>query len=450
MGETNDQPRRLNGTRRSVRSHVVLRRTIQPQEMLGLACGFALFAFLIATLLFPIVHPIFPLVGLVFFLYPLRKVIVPRRTMQLGIGAFMLWLFLNLSGALFPFIMAFIIAYIFSPLVNYFQRRGVRRWISALGVTLGMLGIYALVGVFIVPGLIEQFQQLLNSAQGLLKNSDVFDHKHLVSELQRLGLSPTQANDLVTNEIEPQLKQIVGWLIKSAGSFVKGASSILEGVVNLLLIPLLTLYLLIDFSRFRNFLRITVLRENARYVYYFRQVDGILSSYLRGIMITSSLVGSVATAILSAFGVPYAVLIGILTGVFNLIPSVGIFLNLGVAAVIFLFSPASFGTNMLITTTMVFGLHALNAYIVEPRVIGDRVGLPPVLLIGSLFVFAHFLGFIGLLVAVPTSAVIAMFLREWYRQSVMDGGRPWDDEANAAIAAAAAQEAPATVPGPAH
>jgi predicted PurR-regulated permease PerM len=62
---------------------------------------------------------------------------------------------------------------------------------------------------------------------------------------------------------------------------------------------------------------------------------------------------------------------------------------------------------------VVNGLHFLNAYIIEPRILGTRVGLHPVLLLASIFVFGHFFGFIGLLIAVPTTAILMMFFREW-------------------------------------
>lgn len=395
------------------------RRGGDVQELIALLGGFVLLLLLTASTITGIIQPVFPLAALVFFLYPFRKAIVPRRTIQLGILTFLVWLFLNLSGVLAPFIIAFVIAYLFSPLVSRVERMGVPRWVTAVGITLGMLGLYAVVGIFVVPGLIDQMQQLLSSADGLFKGANsIFDRGYLESQLESLGIPHAQAHDIVVNEIEPQLKATITWLFTNLGTFLKNATTILEGVVNLLLIPLLSLYLMIDFNRLRGFIRSKVLRDNPGHVYYIRQVDLILSSYIRGILITSSLVGAVAVGVLSILDVPYAVVIGILTGVFNLIPSVGIFMNLGVAMLIFVFAPGNFLLNTVITAAMVFGLHALNAYVVEPRVIGDRVGLPPVVMIASLFVFAHFLGFIGLLIAVPLAAVIGMFLKEWYRSNV--------------------------------
>jgi|GEM_PF-179677 len=405
--------------RRATRPKVVLRQKMHPPEMLALVGAFGIVTLLLVTTINPIINPVFPLAALVFFLYPFRRVVVPRRTMQLGIIIFLVWLAFNLSGALFPFIIAFILAYLCAPLLTFLAARGIPRWITALGIVLTILGGYALIGIFLIPSLIDQFDQLVASAQDIFKGANsFFDRNALIERLTSYGIPRKQAQEAIINYVEPQLKAVLEWLFTNAASFLKNISSILEGAMTLVLIPILFFYMLLDFDRIRIFIRSTLLQDDPDYVYLIKQVDGILSSYLRGVLLTSSLVAGMAIAILSAFGVPYAVVIGIMTGVLNLIPTVGMFLNLGVAMVIYIFAPGDFWTHMLITTGTIVGLHALNSYLIEPRIIGDRVGLHPVLLIASLFVFSHFLGFIGLLVAVPSTAVILFFLKEWYRRTI--------------------------------
>jgi predicted PurR-regulated permease PerM len=395
------------------------RRPLRPQEILAIVGGFGLLALLIVSVVGKdaAIHPVFPLAALIFFLYQFRKIGVPRRIIQLGIIIFVVWLFVTLSGVLFPFIVAFMIAYLFSPLVEKLARIGIRRWMTSIGIVLGILGLYALVGIFVVPGLLDQFNALFGSTQAILKDtSSLLDKNSLVRWLTSIGLPQKQAEELVTNSIDPQVKEAYAWIFQGFKSFLRNVSFVLEGIINLILIPILTLNFLVDFHKIRRFVAGTLLRDNPVHVYYVRNVDLILSSYMRGILLTSSLVAVMSVTVLSIFGVPYAVLLGILTGVFNLIPTVGMFLNLGVAIVIFLFTGGSFWEHTLIMATMIAGLHAFNAYIVEPRVIGERVGLHPVILIASLFIFGEFLGFIGLVIAVPTTAVILMFLKEWYKR----------------------------------
>lgn len=408
------------------RPHTVLSRQIRVQEMFALAGGFGLLALLLAEIIlysaggeYAIVHPIFPLAALVFFLYPFRNETVARRTMQLGVVAFVVWLAVSLSGVLFPFIVSFVVAYLCSPLVAWLDRHGVPRIVTALTIVLSILGIYAIVGMILIPLLIEQFDQIIASAQGWLRGANsMFDQERLSREISRFGIPRTQARRIVVEQIQPQLQAIVAVVFAWFGDFLKNITQVVEGVFVLLLIPFLTLYMTIDFRRFRVFVRTTLLQDNPRWVFYLTRVDTIISAYMRGILITSSMVGVMAIAVLSIFGVPYAVVIGLLTGLLNLIPTIGMFMNLGIAMIIYLFAPGEFWYNTLITAVMIGGLHAFNSNLVEPRILGDRVGLHPVMVIASLFIFGHFLGFVGLLIAVPMTAVILMFLKEWYRKAV--------------------------------
>lgn len=412
--------------RRAERPHVMLSGQIRTQEMFALAGGFGLLALLLVQIILytagsehTIVHPVFPLAALVFFLYPFRNETVARRTMQLGVIAFVVWLLMILSGVLLPFIIAFIVAYLCSPLVTRLAKAGVPRPVSAVIIALGILGVYALAGMVLIPALAQQFKEIVASAEGWLRGANnIFDKERMAREISRIGIPRAQARQIVSEQVQPQLQAIVSVVFAWFGDFLRNITQVVQGVFVLILIPFLTLYMLIDFKRVRVFVQTTMLQDNPKWVFYIKRVDTIISAYMRGIMITSSMVGVMAVAVLSLFGIPYAMVIGILTGLLNLIPTIGMLLNLGIAMIIYLFAPGDFWYNTLITAVMIGGLHALNSNLVEPRIIGDRVGLHPVMVLASLFVFGHFLGFVGLLIAVPTTAVILMFLKEWYRKAV--------------------------------
>ncbi len=397
----------------------VLREEVRPHERYAIVGGFGLVILQVYTMITHAqIHPVFPTAALVFFLYPFRKGIVTRRIIQLAILTFLLWTFMNLSGVLFPFIVAFIFSYLCSPLVSMLAKRGIPRWSTSLAVVLMIVGVYSLIGFLIVPSFIGQFDEMLASVRTLFQSAESFNTDQMVEWLQDYGLSSGQAQQVVTDYVEPQFEKaalgLVGWL----SNFLQNITTVLEGLANLILIPFLSFYMTVDFNRFRRFVRSTLLRDDPRYVYYLQRVDGIVNSYSRGILLTSSMVGAMAVGTLSLFGVPYAIVLGILTGVFNLIPTLGMFLNLGVAILIFLLVPGDFWYNTLVMSLTIGGLHALNANVIEPRIIGSRVGLHPVIVIASLFVFASYLGFVGLLIAVPTTAVVLMFLKEWYHHTI--------------------------------
>jgi predicted PurR-regulated permease PerM len=101
-------------------------------------------------------------------------------------------------------------------------------------------------------------------------------------------------------------------------------------------------------------------------------------------------------------------------GLLNPIPFFGSIASMIIGIIVAIFVDPENALNHVIAITLIVnGLHFLNAYVIEPRVLGSRVGLHPVLLLASIFIFGHFFGFIGLLIAVPTTAILMMFFREW-------------------------------------
>ena len=400
----------------------MLREEVRPHERYAILGGFGLLVFLIYSLFNPtLVHPLYPTGALVFFLYPFSRGIVTRRLIQIGIATFLIWLATSLAGVLFPFIVAFLFSYLVSPLVAKLASKGIPRWSTSLAVVLLIVGVYSLVGFLLIPAFVGEFDQLLTSAQSLLGEADnVLERSTIAGYLTDAGLSESQANQVITDYVEPQMESLVQGAIGLFTGFLENLTGIVESLFGLILIPFLSFYMTVDFHRFRRFVKEKVFRNDPRYVYYLSNVDNIVNAYVRGILLTSSIVGASAIAILSLFGVPYALVLGVLTGLFNLIPSLGMFLNVLVGIIIFVLFPGDFLYNTLVLSLTILGLHAINAYMLEPRVLRDRVGVHPVLIIASLFIFAYFIGFIGLLIAVPVTAVVLMFLREWYANSVAD------------------------------
>ena len=129
------------------------------------------------------------------------------------------------------------------------------------------------------------------------------------------------------------------------------------------------------------------------------------------------MVGTLASVMFSLFQVPYPVVLGVLCGFLNPIPLFGSIASMIIGIItVLLVNPTGAGGNILTITLVVNGLHFFNAYVIEPRILGNRVGLHPIILLGSLFVFGHFFGFLGLLVAVPSTAILMMFLRDWQKK----------------------------------
>jgi predicted PurR-regulated permease PerM len=104
----------------------------------------------------------------------------------------------------------------------------------------------------------------------------------------------------------------------------------------------------------------------------------------------------------------------VICGLLNPIPYVGLLASLLIATVtIVLTNPPHPFADIVIVAIIVNVLHFIAAYLIDPRITGKRVGLHPILLIAALFVFGHFFGFLGLIVAVPATAVLMMYFTRW-------------------------------------
>jgi predicted PurR-regulated permease PerM len=143
------------------------------------------------------------------------------------------------------------------------------------------------------------------------------------------------------------------------------------------------------------------------------RVDGILGRYFRGAVIVAVIQGTISGTVLWIAGVDYALVLGIMTGVLNFIPYLGLVVSLIVASLVATISGGAVATKVIVVVVLYLSQKLLEATVLGPRIIGGQVGLHPVLLILCLLVFGALFGFVGLLIAVPVTALIVVFVREW-------------------------------------
>ena len=107
-------------------------------------------------------------------------------------------------------------------------------------------------------------------------------------------------------------------------------------------------------------------------------------------------------------------MIGIETGILNFVPFVGFYISLAIALVPPLFMPNPL--HAVVQVLIVFAVvQSIEGYVISPKIVGERVGLHPVVVIFSILIFSHFLGFWGLLIAVPGAALLKFLMNEWKR-----------------------------------
>ena len=143
------------------------------------------------------------------------------------------------------------------------------------------------------------------------------------------------------------------------------------------------------------------------------RIDEIMGRYVRGAVLVAIIQGVISASVLALIGVRYALVLGLMTGVLNFIPYIGLVTSLVVASIVALFSGGPVWTKVLAVVILYLSQKLLEATVLGPKIIGPQVGLHPVVLILCLLLFGYFLGFVGLLIAVPATALLLSALEAW-------------------------------------
>jgi len=353
--------------------------------------------------------------GLVYLLHPFRAQAVVHRLLWLGVGLFTLWFFYSILGLLAPFLLAFLLAYILSPVVTALEKRRVPRWASSLVLVLLLIGVVVSLLLFVMPLAIQQFQGILDGVNGIVAEvAEILKSGTIFEVLARYGIPVDKAREAITNQLTPRLEDILKTLVGAIFGFVTRISGLVMQLVNAIIIPFLAFYMLMDFPVItQRFLMIVPRTRREHAAELARKVDGLMGKYFRGAIAVAVIQGCIAGIGPWIIGVNYALVLGIMTGILDFVPYVGLVTSLIVASIVAIFSDGNSFVKVIAVVVLFLAQKLLEATVLGPKIIGKQVGVHPVLLILCLLVFGYFLGFIGLLIAVPATALIIAGVKEW-------------------------------------
>jgi len=349
---------------------------------------------------------------LLFLLAGLKEYPVARRLGLSIVLVLLVWFFIRAQGVLFPFLVSFILAYLFDPLADWLEKRYISRTLAVLFLLFLTLGLLILVGVILIPSLIIEIQDLISRIPNLANRVADTVQSNLPRLLEFFRIDSVQFQESLLETFPTRAEQILSNLLKG----ITGIGALLSQILNVILIPILTFYFLKDFNRIRETLLDFVPRKyRSVSIFYLWRTNRILGGYLRGQLTVCTIVGLFTGLGLAFFQLPFAILLGFLTGILNIIPYIGLYISLGLALLTGFFTPSPF-ISMLKIGGIFLAVQAAEAYIISPKIVGERVGLHPVAVIFSILVFSRFLGFWGLIIGVPTAALLKFLLDEWRRR----------------------------------
>ncbi len=349
-------------------------------------------------------------------LVPLRNTVpLARRLSTIASILFAVWIISDLGALVFPFVLGFFIAYVLDPLVTKAERWRIPRWVSALLVNAALIGVVTLVSMFLAPVVWSQLQELIKGISSFVNASQQFlESRQFYRWLRSLGIPSEQVRSLVQDYLIPRLESVSQYLFSLVVSFLEGAAGIIARLVNVILVPLLAFYLLTDMPRLKKFVHHLLSKRSPALLHDVIEINTIVRAYITGQLITATFVGALGVVGFVVAGIPYGVFLGVLCGILNPIPYVGLLASMLIAVVTIILadSPQPL-LDIILAAIIINVLHFIGTYLIDPRVTGKRVGLHPVLLIAALFVFGHFFGLLGLIGAVPITAVLMMYFNRW-------------------------------------
>jgi predicted PurR-regulated permease PerM len=359
-----------------------------------------------------------------FLLYPFRmESTIVRRLMALMAITFLFWLVRELAALFIPFIVAFALAYMFEPVVYFLEQRRVARWLSALVFVLLLVGAGLSIAIFVFPLVFAQLNDIIRELSTLLTTaSDYLESRQFFRLLSSYGLNSPETRELIKRELIPRLEGSLGAAFKTMLSFLTSVSNVVSQLLNIILTPILVFYFLVDFEKLKNGLRSALGGKNEKLLHDLRRINYIVRAYITGQAIAALVIAIAASVLFAVFGLPYPVVLGVICGLLNPIPYVGMALSMVIGFITVVV--VGYGDGILlwlgVIAGVVGGLHFLDTYFIQPRIVGTRVGIRPLALIASLFIFGHFFGLAGLLVAVPAMASLLMFANDWLEKKRAD------------------------------
>jgi predicted PurR-regulated permease PerM len=319
-----------------------------------------------------------------------------------------------------PLALAIVLVYLLDPIVSRLERRGMRRWLGTLATYLVFLTVLGVALAYLVPVVSHQLTQFGKMVPDLIDRAQ----RGVVSAANKLGLH-VRAEDLFGT-----IKRNRG----EAASFFGHITSFTFGVLHVALIlvlgPVIAAYLLVDIPKLGRWVR-SVIPPNRRTELegLGSKINGALGGYFRGQLLVALFVGLASMGGLYLIGLPYWAVVGLIAGLFNLVPWIGPFIGAVPALFIAFTTPDSAhgqligvrpGWPMAVAAAVVLTIvQQIDNRLITPHTVARNLRLHPLTVILSLLVGGALLGLWGMLIAIPVVATLRILLVHYWDTRAM-------------------------------
>lgn len=345
-----------------------------------------------------------------------------QSAIWLLLGVALILLLITLGPVLMPFVTGAILAYMLNPIVDKMSKIRIKKWTMprSLACFLAMILLIILVLgliLIVVPVMQKEIPLLQNQIPRFLDQLHIYLEPKLLEYDIQIKLDSAGIKELISSRLEESGQRIATGVLES---IKVGGTAMMGLIANLLLIPMVLYYLLLDWH--------TILRRLNQFIprrwvdkttSLIKETDNLLAQYLRGQLLVMFILAVYYSSALGLAGFSVALPVGILTGILVFIPYIGFGFGLCLAIIgaVLQFDLM----HGLLMVSIIYGIgQVVEGFYLTPRLVGERIGLPPLAVIFALLAFGQLFGFIGILLALPASAITSVaykHLRALYYQS---------------------------------
>lgn len=336
----------------------------------------------------------------------------------------------NLIDVLMPFIVGLLIAYLLyipcRKLESFYRKTKKLKFIQKRARGLSILTVYLIaiiilgIGInFLMPIIASSIIDLVSNIQGY--------YNTLMVNIENLPDDSILNNEMVLDIIQSiqniDLKQYIN--IDKIAEYAKGVINVAGGIIDFFVAIIVSIYLLLQRREIMEFFKKlgrAMFKEKTYHNFgkYFDRTNNIFFNFLAGQFLDGIIIGIITSIAMSIIGVKYAVLLGFMIGIFNLIPYFGAIIAVAIAALITLLT-GGLG-QCLIMVIVVIILQQIDANIINPKILGNSLKISPLLVIFAVPVGGAYFGFWGMFLSVPIVAVIKLLLTDYieYKNSLQN------------------------------
>lgn len=343
-----------------------------------------------------------------------KRIRFDLRRVGLFLSAILLFIIIRYVFHRFPvlpttlaaIVISIILAYIINPLVSYLETKKISRRLGVLIVYVGFVLIFVVLFLVVLPKTIQELRNLFTSLPNLVNdvNLRILDSADHIEKVTNIDMSRILKN--IQDGIEQYLNSIQTGLVERLRSMASGMYAAFGRMVSFVLVLILTYYFTVDKNRIKvKLYKLIPSNYRSDILYLGSEINAAMLEFVKGKLLLAVIVGVMTTIMLLILGVNFAVAIGLITIVADIIPYIGPFLAFIPA---FFFSVMDSWTKAIWVSIFFVFLQWAENNLFAPKILGKRTGLHPAVVLLCIVIGGGTFGVIGMILSVPVFSILTI------------------------------------------